>query len=128
LSKVRVLLADDHRSMREYAARVLEPEYQIVAAAENGSEALSAVETFHPDVLVLDISMPGLSGFDVAQALRDDPRAPAIVFLTVYEDDEFVQVAETLGATAYVVKSRLDSDLLRAVALAVEGRRFVSVR
>jgi DNA-binding NarL/FixJ family response regulator len=79
-----------------------------------------------PDVVVLDISMPGMSGLEVAARLRADDRAPAIVFLTIHDEAEIAAVARALGALAYVVKARLATDLAPAVRAAFGGRPFVS--
>src|SRR5882672_6163757 len=84
--KPRVLLVDDNGEMLELAAAALSLSCAIVGKASNGCEAIAAVRSCRPDVVVLDISMPGMSGFEVAQQLRAAGSPPAIVFLSVYED------------------------------------------
>ena len=123
---VRVLLVDDNNSMIERAAAVLTPECIVVGTANTGTEALAAVSTLRPDVVVLDISMPGMNGLEVASALRHRGSDAAIVFLTVHDDQDFVVAAHEAGGTGYVVKRRLASDLMIAVQEARAGRSFVS--
>jgi DNA-binding NarL/FixJ family response regulator len=121
-----VLLVDDNDAMLLRAAAVLSPHCVIVGAVKDGRVALAAVETLHPDVMVLDISMPGLNGFEVASSLRQAGSTAAVVFLTVHEDEALVLAARAVGGIGYVVKPRLASDLRHAVLEAVAGRPFVS--
>ena len=124
--RVRVLLVDDNEAMLSRASAVLAKECDVVGAAKDGPAALHAAETLHPDVVVLDISMPGMSGLDVACHLRKIGCRPAVVFLTVHNEEEFVLAAERAGGLGFVVKSRLGFDLLRAVKRANAGSPFVS--
>jgi DNA-binding NarL/FixJ family response regulator len=94
----------------------------------DGPSALTAARVLQPDVIVLDISMPGMSGFDVACALRAQRATAALVFLTVHDEPEFVAAAMQAGGTGYVLKPRLFTDLLHAVEAARAGRSFVSPR
>ena len=122
----RVLLVDDNDAMLLRAAAVLSPDCVIVGAVKDGRAALAAAEALHPDIMVLDISMPGLNGFEVASSLRQAGSTAAVVFLTVHEDEALVLAARAVGGTGYVVKPRLASDLRHAVLEAVAGRPFVS--
>ena len=124
----RVLLVDDSREMLASARRALNPACVIVGLATDGPAALTAASTLRPDVIVLDISMPGMSGLEVAEALRAQHSTAAIVFLTVHDDAEFVEAAMQAGGTGYVLKPRLVTDLLQAVQEARAGRSFVSPR
>ena len=123
---VRVLLVDDSDSMIERAAAVLMPACVVVGTAKNGTQALDVVGTLRPDVVVLDISMPGMNGLEVASALRHQGSSAAVVFLTIHDDQDFVAAAQEAGGTGYVVKRRLASDLMVAVQEARAGRSFVS--
>jgi DNA-binding NarL/FixJ family response regulator len=125
-TRPRILLADDHAAALAQAARVLGEQNEIVGTVANGLELLEAAERLDPDVIVLDISMPGLGGFEAARRLRQTGSRSKLVFLTVWEDADFVREAMALGADAYVVKSCLASDLLPAVTEAMAGRTFVS--
>ena len=100
----------------------------IVGIASNGRAALDRAATLHPDVIVLDIAMPGMSGLEVAARLRATGSTAAVVFLTVHDDEEFVLAAKAAGGIGYVVKPRLATDLMHAIREAHAGRPFVSVR
>jgi DNA-binding NarL/FixJ family response regulator len=122
----RVLLVDDNEAMLARARAVLTPGCVVVGAAKNGPAALEAARTLRPDVIVLDISMPGMTGLEVAFCLRKAGSTAALVFLTVHGEEEFVVAAREVGGMGYVVKPRLASDLLLAVREAQAGRPFVS--
>lgn len=126
LSEPRVLLVDDNDAMIARAASVLTPGCLVVGAAREGQAALEAARTLHPDVIVLDISMPGMTGLEIACHLRRAGSTAALVFLTVHDEDEIVSAARAAGGIGYVVKCRLASDLRFAVEEAVAGRQFVS--
>ncbi|HKT33497.1 MAG TPA: response regulator transcription factor [Nitrospira sp.] len=123
---VRVLLADDSPSMLQAARRILEPEFHIVGTVDNGQAVLQATESLQPDVLILDISMGVMNGFEAARLLTRLGSRAKIVFLTVHKDQEFVEEAFSVGALAYVIKPRLGTDLLVAVREALIGHTFVS--
>ena len=125
-TRTRILLADDHAAALAQAAHVLGSQYEIAGTAANGLELLEAAERLDSDVIVLDISMPGLGGFEAARRLKQAGCRSKLVFLTVWEDADFVREAMAVGADAYVVKSRLASDLLLAVSEVLAGRKFVS--
>ena len=122
----RVLLADDHEALLARAQALLSEEYDVVSAVPDGLAAVAAAVRLQPDVVVLDISMPGLSGIDVARRIRAAGCEARVVFLTVHEDPDFIREGLSTGAMAYVVKTRLASDLMLAVQEALEGHAFVS--
>src|SRR6478672_6313583 len=123
---VRVLLADDSPSMLQAARRILEPEFQIVGTVDDGQDVLEAAESLKPDVLILDISMRVMSGLEAARLLTRIGSKARIVFLTVHQDQEFVEEAFPAGALGYVIKQRLGTDLPVAVREALIGHTFVS--
>jgi DNA-binding NarL/FixJ family response regulator len=125
---VRVLLVDDNEGMLELATRVLRNSCVIVGAVKNGATALDVAGVLRPHVIVLDISMHGMSGLQTACALRQAGSLAAVVFLTIHDEDEFIAAARTVGGIGYVLKPRLVSDLLTAVEDARDGRRFESPR
>jgi DNA-binding NarL/FixJ family response regulator len=121
-----VLLVDDHDAMLARTRAVLEGDCDVVGAVSDGPAALAAAEALHPDVIVLDISMPGMNGLEVASCLRASGSPAAVIFLTVHDEDEFVLAAKAAGGIGYVIKSRLVSDLNVAVREARAGVSFVS--
>ena len=122
----RVLVVDDNEEMLSRAAAVLKPGCVVVGAVKDGPAALKAARTLLPDVIVLDIGMAGMNGFEVATRLRDSGSTAAVVFFTVHEDEEFIEAARAAGGIGYVMKPRLAADLLRAVHEAKARRPFVS--
>ncbi len=126
MARARILLADDHKAMRERVVHLLEDEFEILDALEDGLAIVDAAERLKPDICLLDISMPILNGIDVANQLRQDGSTARIIFLTIHEDPDFVQAALNTGASGYVVKSRIASDLLIAVRDVLAGGQFVS--
>jgi len=127
LSKVaRVLLVDDNEAMLARAAAVLGSACEVVGSVKDGHSALALAAALDPDVIVLDISMPGMSGLEVAARLRRTGSRADLVFLTVHDEEEFVLAATAAGVKGDVVKGRLVSDLVTAVQEVRAGRSFVS--
>ena len=126
LRRTSVLLADDNPEILQHATHLLEPEFEVVGAFLDGESVLRSFEQTKPDVVILDISMGKLSGLEVARRLLQMGHQATIVFLTVHEEAEFVCAAFGAGGAAYVVKSRLNSDLVEALHASLAGRIFVS--
>lgn len=122
----RVLLADDHAAMMAQAINRLTGLFEIVGSVSNGLELLQAAAQLNPDVVVLDITMPGMDGIEVARQLRQAGCRAKLVFLTVHEDADYFHAASEAGGNAYVIKSRLAQDLVPAIHKALAGRSFVS--
>jgi len=125
MSKVRVLLADNHEMILAQVRSVLSEEFEVVAAVNNGLEAVEEARRLDPDVLVIDISMPILDGLEAASRLRSRRRTK-IVFLTVHEDEDFVAAAFAAGASGYVIKSDIATDLIPAIRDVQDGRIYIS--
>ena len=124
--KAKVVLADDHTIVTEGLRALLAPEFQIVAAVDNGRAAIRAVRDFNPAVIVLDISMPLLNGIDTAREIRQfDPKIK-IVFLTMHSDLAYVHEAFGAGASAYVIKHSASLDLRLAIQRALLGRTYIT--
>ena len=119
MARRTILVADDHAEMLEYVRALLETEFDVVAVVSDGQAALDAAAMLHPDLAVLDVSMPGMSGLDAAARMGALPQPPLTVFLTAYDDSEIVQAARTLGASGYVLKCSMAVDLLPAVRRAL---------
>jgi len=101
--------------MRAAVRGMLDPSFEVLPDARDGVAAVASVLALDPDVLVLDVSMPGLDGFEVARQVRAAARPTRIVFLSVHEGAAFAREASRVGAVAYVPKSRMGRDLLPAV-------------
>jgi len=126
LKRIRLILADDHPAVLETVTRLLEREFEIVGTAGDGEALLEAAARLKPDVLVMDISMPILSGLEAARKLKEDGCTARIVFLTVHNNPDIVRACLNCGAFGYVVKPRLATDLVVAIQDALDGNRFVS--
>jgi len=124
--KHRVFIADDQKEMLRTVAAAISDEFQIVGMAGNGREVLKLVPSLHPEILVLDIVMPVVNGIETALRLKASGSYSKIVFLTVYEDRDFVDAAFAAGAKAYVLKSHLSTELVPAIENVLRGRSFVS--
>jgi DNA-binding NarL/FixJ family response regulator len=126
LAKIRVVLADDHQQMIAMVRQTLGKEFEVVGAVEDGKQAVNAVLALNPDALVIDISLPVLNGFQAAKQLQMAKSRAKIIFLTVYEGVEFVDAAFSGGASGYVNKVRLYTDLIPAIHAAMLGRTLIS--
>jgi len=127
LAKIRVLLADDNRLVLDYVSEFLSANgCEVIGTVTDGQSAVDASARLVPDVLVLDISMPILNGIHAARRILEVNSSMKIVFLTVQRDPDTCRAALETSACGYVFKPRLASDLISAIELAKEGRRFVS--
>jgi DNA-binding NarL/FixJ family response regulator len=126
VDKIRVVLADDHREVIAKIRGVLGAEFEIIEAAENGNQAVIAVLELNPDIFVTDISMPVLNGLQAARRIQKTNSRVKIIFLTIHEDRDFIAAAFSAGATGYVTKRRLSTDLVLAIQEALKGHTFVS--
>jgi DNA-binding NarL/FixJ family response regulator len=122
----RVLVADDHRAMLDTLVRLLSREFEVVAALSDGLTVVSAATRLDPDLLVLDIAMPGLNGIAAATRLQAQGSTAKVVFVTNLHDREFVEHSQALGVVGFVVKDRLFADLLPAIRQVLVGESFVS--
>ena len=124
--RIRVLVADDNNEMRDKIIQLLTPDFEIVGSASDGTSAYDAVLLLEPDIIVLDISMPVMSGIETARKILNDGSVTKTVFLTVHDDPDFVRTAFKAGASGYVVKSQMATDLLPALRAAIQGKHFIS--
>ncbi len=121
---VRVLLADDHAAVRQGVRQFLEADsgITIIAEAVDGSEALRLIRERRPQVAVLDIQMPGLSGIEVTRTVRSERLPVGVLILTAFDDDPYVQAVLQAGANGYVLKTAEAHELIEAVKAVNEGR------
>ena len=123
-SPITILLADDHAMVRSGIRGFLEQDerLRVVAEAGDGDQALALAQTYHPDVLVLDIQMPGKNGIEVARAVRAAGFNTGILILTAYDDEPYILGALQAGANGYVLKTAEPDELVQAVHAVYEGK------
>ena len=126
MNRARILSADDHEEMRDQIKSLLDNEFEVLDSVEDGLALLDAAARLQPDVCLLDISMPVLNGIEAAERLRQRGSAAKIVFLTIHEDQDFLEAALKAGASGYVLKRRMALDLRPAIVEALAGRTFIS--
>ncbi len=115
MSHARILLADDNANFLEIATNFLEPAFEVIGAVQDGQSLLSATAKLKPDVLIIDICMPILSGIQAAEKLYNSGSTVKIVFLTLHDDPDFIRASLAAGAMGYV--SFIDVSLRRPVPL-----------
>lgn len=127
---IRVVLADDHDIVRHGIRGFLTeaPNIQVIAEASDGTEALRLIEDRRPDVAVLDIQMPGLTGIEVARRVRDLHLPVGLLILTAYDDDPFLMAALEAGVTGFVLKNAQVEEIVNAVYAVYEGKSVLDVR
>ena len=123
---VRLLLADDNPEILETLTDMLQPPYVVAGALPDGASVLQQVPALKPDLLILDISLGDMTGFEVARRLKQNGSATKLIFLTVHETIDFVRAAFDLDAAGYVFKSRIGSDLVAAINVVCSGGKFSS--
>lgn len=125
---IRLVLADDHDVVRTGLRLLLEvePDFKVIGEAEDGETALSVVARLEPDVLVLDLVMPGLGGMEVARRVRSGHRGTRVVILSMHADEHYVADALASGADGYVLKRSTGAHLASAIRAAVRGERYLS--
>lgn len=126
MPRPRVLLADDHQILLDAFETLLTPRYEVVGRCTNGRDLLDVAVESTPDVIVLDISMPGLNGLDAAWHLRELVPQSKLIFLTVNDDPEIAAEALAGGAAAYLLKGSAASELFRAIDGALVGDTYVT--
>lgn len=126
MTRSRVVLADDLAPVLMEVGTLLKQSFDVVGVASDGRAALETTVRLAPDLVVLDISMPGLSGIEVARELKRRGCAAKIVFLTVHEDRTILEACHAAGGLGYVIKVLMETDLIPAMKEALAGRIFTS--
>ncbi|GAB2618264.1 response regulator transcription factor [Novilysobacter erysipheiresistens] len=126
MGNIRVLIADDHTLVRESLVGLLQADgdVQVVAQAANGLETLEQATATRPDIVVTDLTMPGLNGIEVVRRLRESLPNTRVLVLTMHQEDEYVLQAVRAGASGYLVKDSAASELLAAVRSLQLGRSY----
>ena len=125
-TKATVILADDHAGMIDKVAEIIGQECTIIAKVCDGVASIEAAIRLEPDIIVLDIAMPKLSGIQAARELKKLGLRTKVIFLTVQEDADCIEAASELGAS-FVLKPKMYPDLIRAIRETLLGNRFVSL-
>jgi DNA-binding NarL/FixJ family response regulator len=122
-----VIIADDHRIVREGLRLILshDPEIEIVEEVEDGADLLAVLEDVEVDVVLLDVRMPGLSGLETLENLRDRHHTVHVVILTMYDDPAYLRRAVELGADGYLLKSVSREELMRALHAVASGQSYI---
>ncbi|HEY6301727.1 MAG TPA: response regulator transcription factor [Terriglobales bacterium] len=127
-SPVSVLVVEDFEPFRQFLSSTLgkRPEFQVICEVSDGSEAVRRAEDLKPDLILLDIELPGLSGIDAARQIRRLAPESKIIFVSQESSPDLVQEALSSGGLGYVLKTKAATDLLPAVEAVLEGRQFVT--
>jgi DNA-binding NarL/FixJ family response regulator len=128
MAKPRLLLADDHELLVDGLRRLLEPDFEMVGTVADGREAVAAYEQLRPDVLLLDIGMPGLNGIEATRQIKRSVPDARVIFVTMQTDRVYVQEAFRAGGAGYVVKQGAAGELIDAIRMVLRGRRYMSPR
>ncbi len=123
----RVIIAEDHPILQEAIRDLLEPEFDVVCAVADGRTLLEIADRERPGAIVLDVSLPGLNGFEAARKLEQLIPSPRLIFYSMHGQADYVREAFNAGASAYVCKTSASAELSRAVREALRGRQFVCV-
>ncbi len=128
--KIRVLFCDDHTLFREGIKAILkhEPTIDIIGEADNGREAVAKVQRLRPDIVLMDIAMPELTGFQATRRIRQFSKNSKILILTMYEDEDIIARCLDAGASGYVLKDAPVSHLIHAIDVVNRGGQYLSPR
>jgi len=126
---IRILVADDHPTILEMVKTILKAHhgFEVVGEARDGQHAVSLAESLKPDVIVINVTMPKMSGFEAARRIRVHVPDSAIVILSSHKDKQFIEEARKAGANGYVGKSDAAEQLIRAIESTVKGEEFFLV-
>lgn len=126
--KKRIVIAEDHTILREGLRALLssDPDLKIIGEAENGRDAIQCVETMEPDLILMDLSMPKMSGMDAIREIKRRSPGVKILVLTVHKTDEYILASLEAGADGYVLKDATKTELMSAIATVLKGKRYLS--
>ena len=125
MRRLRIILADDHKMFAQGLRSLFQNEYELLASVENGQALVDAARILAPDVIIVDISMPVMNGFDAVRQLKKDGSTAKIVFLTMHADEGLVAEALRCGASGYVLKQSVGEELMSAITQVSEGKVYL---
>lgn len=125
---ITIVIADDHPIVRKGLRLVIEadPRLKVLAEADDGEAAVALIEELRPQIVVLDVDMPNLDGFDVARELQKRKLTPKIVFLTIHSEEDLFNAAMDLGARGYILKDSATFEIVNGIKAVAEGKYFVT--
>ncbi|HWQ62134.1 MAG TPA: response regulator transcription factor [Negativicutes bacterium] len=128
MEKIRITIADDHAVLRSGLKAMLSyhPQFEVIAEAANGLETLASLEHCCPDVLILDLAMPGMSGVECIKEIRHRRIPCRILVLTMYDEEEYVKEVMRAGADGYVLKKSADTDLFEGIVKVHAGKKYLN--
>jgi len=130
MAKIRVLLTDDHTLFRQGLRTLLaaEPDIEIVGEAANASDAITSVQELRPDVVLMDVGMPGLSSFEATRQIRKQRPETRVIFLSMYDDEDYLSESVEIGASGYILKESPADQLVSAIREVHRGGNYLSPR
>jgi DNA-binding NarL/FixJ family response regulator len=126
MKRIRILLADDHKIVLDGLRSLLEPDFVLAGAVEDGRSLVSAAQKLHPDVIVVDISLPLLNGIEAVRQIKKIDKQVKVIFLTMHPDVTYAIRAFEAGASGYFLKHSASSELLTAILEAIKGRTYLT--
>jgi len=126
MNRIRLVLADDHTMFAEGLKSLLDEEFELLGTVGNGQDLVDITHRLNPEVIIVDISMPILSGFDAIRRIRDLGSEAKVIFLTMHDDDTLVEEAFRCGGSGYVLKQAAGEELVEAIKQVSQGNRYVT--
>lgn len=128
METIKIILADDHTLIRAGLKALLSfsPEFEVIGEADDGLSAIHQVEEKHPDILILDLSMPNMSGIDCIKEIRSRGLNCHILVLTMYDDEEYIKEVMRSGADGYLLKKSADNELITAIHKIYNGKKYLN--
>jgi DNA-binding NarL/FixJ family response regulator len=124
MQKHRLLVADDHPAFLTKLVLLLTTNFDVVATATDGNAVLDLIRRYAPDLVILDLDMPGLNGIEVTRELAKSSKDPPVLICSIITDPDVVEAARQAGALAYVFKTRIEQDLILASKSVLQGKPF----
>jgi DNA-binding NarL/FixJ family response regulator len=130
MSKIRILITDDHTLFRQGIRTLLsaEPDIEVIGEAASASEAVEIAARMHPDIVLMDIGMTGLSSFEATRLIRKDRQETRVIFLSMYDDEDYLGECVEMGASGYILKESPAEQLLTALREVHRGGSYLSPR
>lgn len=128
MEKIRIVIADDHAVLRSGLKAMLNysPQFEVVGEAANGLEALKLLEELRPDVLILDLSMPGMGGAECIKEIRYRGLPCRVLVLTMYDDEAYIKEVMRAGADGYMLKKSADTELMEGIVKVHAGKKYLN--